>query len=294
LPKSETRSRATTPTTTLYVPIPVDGSLLTIQISAFDTLTLVDAGLTNQNIPIEPLLIPQRNVDAIIAVDASADTTYSFPNGSALRTTFERAAILEQNQDVRIRMPTVPSVNGFINGGLNTRPTFFGCNDTDTPIIVYVPNYPWSYASNTSTYKLDYTKDEAHGVVNSGMRSLTLNGTVEDWPKCLACALSDRSFGYTAENRTSECQQCFATWCWNGVDDDSEPSGDYEPAVGSVPQFLSSNNLATSPSNAPAASSPAASQSSQAANGASRALVGGWSMAAGAVGVLAGGLAVML
>jgi len=90
-------------------------------------------------------------VDAIIAVDASADTEYSYPNGSALRTTFERAAILEQNQDVRIRMPDVPSVNGFINGGLNTRPVFFGCNDTDTPIIVYVPNYPWSYASNVST-----------------------------------------------------------------------------------------------------------------------------------------------
>jgi lysophospholipase len=122
-----------------------------VQISEFDTITLVDAGLTNQNIPIEPLLIPQRNVDAIIAVDASADTTYSYPNGSALRTTFERAAILEQNQEVRIRMPAVPSVNGFINGGLNTRPVFFGCNDTDTPIIVYVPNYPWSYASNTST-----------------------------------------------------------------------------------------------------------------------------------------------
>jgi len=121
------------------------------QISEFDTITLVDAGLTNQNIPIEPLLIPQRMVDAIIAVDASADTTYSYPNGSALRTTFERAAILEQNQDVRIRMPDVPSVNGFINGGLNTRPVFFGCNNTDTPIIVYVPNYPWSYASNTST-----------------------------------------------------------------------------------------------------------------------------------------------
>jgi len=190
-------------------------------------------------------------------------------------------------------MPSVPSVNGFINGGLNTRPVFFGCNDTDTPIIVYVPNYPWSYASNVSTYQLAYTNDEAHGVVNSGMRSLTLNGTVDNWPKCLACALSDRSFSYTTENRTSECQECFATWCWNGVDDDSDPSGTYEPAVGSVPQFLTTNNLATSASDAPVGSSSAAAESSQAENGASK-LVGGWSMVVGAVGVLAGGLAVML
>ena len=99
----------------------------------------------------EPLLAPERMVDAIIAVDASADTTYSYPNGSALRTTYERVRIFEETQDVRIRMPEVPSVNGFINGGLNTRPTFFGCNNTDTPIVVYVPNYPWSYQSNVST-----------------------------------------------------------------------------------------------------------------------------------------------
>jgi hypothetical protein len=151
LPKSEIRSRTTTRTTTQSVTPVVMVFRADEQISQFETITLVDAGLTNQNIPIEPLLVPQRMVDAIIAVDASADTEYSFPNGSALRTTFERAAILEQNQDVRIRMPDVPSVNGFINGGLNTRPVFFGCNETDTPIIVYVPNYPWSYASNVST-----------------------------------------------------------------------------------------------------------------------------------------------
>lgn len=101
----------------------------------------------------EPLLAPERAVDAIIAADVSADTEFSWPNGSALRTTYERAMIFEQTQDVRIRMPPVPSVNGFINGGLNTRPVFFGCNTTDTPIVIYVPNYPWSYASNVSTVR---------------------------------------------------------------------------------------------------------------------------------------------
>lgn len=122
-------------------------------VAGFDQITLVDAGLTNQNIPIEPLIIPYRDVDAIIAFDNSADTTYSWPNGSALRTTYERAQALSRNQDVSIRMPEVPSVNGFVNGGLNQRPVFFGCNatNTSTPIIVYVPNYPWSTWSNVST-----------------------------------------------------------------------------------------------------------------------------------------------
>jgi lysophospholipase len=130
-----------------------------LQISSFDQITLVDAGLTNQNIPIEPLLIPYRQMDAIIAFDSSADTTYSWPNGSALRTTYERAQVLAQTQDVAIGMPEVPSVNGFVNGGLNQRPVFFGCNATATPatgnrtapILIYVPNYPWSYYGNVST-----------------------------------------------------------------------------------------------------------------------------------------------
>jgi lysophospholipase len=127
------------------------------------------------------------------------------------------------------------------------------------------------------------------------MRSLTLNGTVESWPQCLACALSDRSFSYTAENRTSECQACFNTWCWNGVDDDSEPSGDYAPAVGSTPEFLTSNNLVTGTSNTAPAQSSQAQSSSAASNTASKvSLGGGWSVAAGLLSVVGGAVAVMM
>ena len=131
----------------------LDSNLGLQQVADLQYITLVDAGLTNQNIPLEPLLIPARQLDAIIAFDASADTTYSWPNGSALRTTYERSLQLEQQQNVSIRMPQVPSINGFVNGGLNTRPVFFGCNETDKPLIVYVPNYPWSYAANVSTVR---------------------------------------------------------------------------------------------------------------------------------------------
>ncbi len=58
--------------------------IVPIQIANFSTITLVDGGETNQNIPIEPLLSPYREVDAIIAIDNSADTTYSWPNGTAI------------------------------------------------------------------------------------------------------------------------------------------------------------------------------------------------------------------
>ncbi|WRT70853.1 phospholipase B [Kwoniella shivajii] len=213
-------------------------------IAELEYITLVDAGETNQNIPIEPLLIPFREVDAIIAFDSSYDSTYIWPNGTALRTTFERAKILAENTGTQIRMPEVPSENGFINGGYNSRPTFFGCNDTTTPLIVYVPNYPWSAAANTSTYQLEYSKTQAQDVLNNGLRSLSLNGTVATWPKCLACALTDRSFGYTSSNRTADCQSCFDTWCWAGDDNTTTPNT-YDPVIGSVPPWLIEKGLST-------------------------------------------------
>lgn len=131
------------------------------------------------------------------------------------------------------------------------------------------------------------------------MRSLTLNGTVESWPRCLACALSDRSFSYTADNRTDECQACFNTWCWNGQDDDSEPTGEYTPAVGSTPDFLTANNLVSgSNNNAPAQSSQVQTTDSGASEtpnaGTKVLMLGGWSVVVGLLGVMGGALAVVL
>lgn len=96
------------------------------------------------------------------------------------------------------------------------------------------------------------------------MRSLTLNGSVPTWPKCLACALSDRSFSYTSSNRSSECQACFNTWCWNYQDNTTRPN-EYEPVIGSVPSFLTANNLIKSGStSAPSSSSSASGQNAAA------------------------------
>lgn len=95
----------------------------------------------------------------------------------------------------------------------------------------------------------------------NGMRSFTLNGSVSDWPTCLGCALSDRAMGYTSQNRSDTCAKCFQTWCWNGEDNNAAPSGEYEPVVGSLPSFISNNNLSTG-SNTSATTNTAPSQSS--------------------------------
>jgi lysophospholipase len=132
-------------------------------------------------------------------------------------------------------------------------------------------------------YMLSYELEESSGVILNGMRSLTLNGTVESWPRCLACALSDRSFAYTSENRTAECAECFNTWCWDGVDNSTQPSGEYEPVVGTVPSFLTERNLS---SGAAPASGSASSGVSNAASGAQRVVGGLGGVAVGLVGVM--------
>ncbi|KAL7420921.1 Lysophospholipase 1 [Cryptotrichosporon argae] len=274
-------------------------------ISTFEYVTLIDAGETNQNIPIEPLLVPARAVDAILAFDNTADNDYSWPNGSSLYTTYSRAQLLAENQNVSIRMPAVPSENGFVNGGYNSRPTFFGCNDTTTPLIVYVPNYPWSAYTNTSTYMLEYDNATALANMESAMRALTLNGTVATWPTCLACALTDRANGFTAANRTATCQSCFDTWCWAGDDNTTTPSTIYAPTVGTAPSFLTQRNLTSGATTAAGASTTtatvtasasAAASSSATANstsGAGRTVGLGGAAAAIAAGVLTGVMALL-
>lgn len=221
-------------------------------ISGLDEITLVDGGEDNQNLPINNLLQPARAMDFILAIDSSADTT-DWPNGTAIRETFLRYQ--QSPQFNYIPMPTIPSANTFINRGLNTRPTFFGCNATsDTinaataangtkaPIIAYVANYPWAVLSNTSTYQLEYNMSQVQQILDNSVEIATLggvsNGTVY-WPTCLACASLERSFERTNTIRPGVCNDCLDAYCWDGVTNDTNPSATYSPAIG-VPEWVTS------------------------------------------------------
>jgi hypothetical protein len=197
----------------------------------------------------EPLLIPIRGVDAILSFDNSADTTYSWPNGSAPTTTYRRLQTLTDELGIDPLFPQMPAnTNSWINLGLNTRPTFFGCDaqarpNTTTPIVIYVPNYPWSTFSNVSTYQLEWEQEQVDSVFMNGrspprtaslpglavthanlrpspsaaVRSVTLNDTVEGWSTCLACAFADRAVARGGQERSQACRDCFGRWCWNGT-----------------------------------------------------------------------------
>lgn len=194
-------------------------------------LTLCDGGEDLQNIPLNPLIQPVRNVDVIFAVDSSADTT-NWPNGTALVATYERS--LNETIQNGTAFPTIPDVNTFVNLGLNNRPTFFGCDAKNmsgpAPIIVYVPNAPYSAQSNYSTFTMAYTNEARDDVIQNGYNVATLgNGTLDsEWPACVACAVLSRSFTRTGTAVPKACNDCFDRYCWNGTTNSTTPE-DYLP-----------------------------------------------------------------
>lgn len=207
-----------------------------------DSLTLVDGGEDLANIPLNPLIQPFRAVDAIFAIDSSADTDSSFPNGTSLLATYQRS----QNETLQngTAFPYIPDQNTFVNLGLNTRPTFFGCNASNFsrpdqvpgPLIVYLPNAPYVYGSGLSTFDPKYNNTQRDAVITNGYDVATQgNGTLDaNWPVCVACAMLYRSLERNDEPVPDACQQCFGQYCWNGTVA-SQPPPAYNPTV-KIPQ----------------------------------------------------------
>lgn len=202
-----------------------------------DQLTLVDGGSDLQNIPLQPLIQPVRSVDVIFAVDSSADTTFFWPNGTALIATYERSRGDIANGTA---FPFIPDANTFVNLGLNAKPTFFGCDakntTSTTPLVVYIPNAPYVFNSNVSTFDPSYTTAERDAIIMNGAQVATLgNATVDDkWQTCVGCAMLSRSFNRTGTDVPQACQTCFDRYCWNGTVDSSTPP-EYAPSIGLTP-----------------------------------------------------------
>lgn len=194
-----------------------------------ETYTLVDGGEDGQNIPLWPLFQPTRDVDVVFAFDNSADTDESWPNGTSLVMSYERQFVDAGNSTI---FPYVPDQQSFINLNLSAKPTFFGCdaknlsslvqNDQtsvyDTPLLVYIANRPFSYWTNTSTFKMKYDTSERNSIIQNGFEvasryNLTLD---PEWPACVGCAIIRRSQERNGEEQSEQCKQCFERYCWDG------------------------------------------------------------------------------
>ena len=219
-----------------------------------EQLNLVDGGEDGQNIPLNPLIQPARGVDVIFAIDSSADTDLSWPNGASLVSTYERTFANISNGT---SFPSIPDENTFINLGLNSRPTFFGCNASNitdgdvpgvqVPLIVYIPNSPYVTYSNQSTFSLSTNDSYRDALIANGYDGATMgNGTLDNsWPTCVGCAILSRSFTRTGTTVPQACQQCFQDFCWDGTIDSSTPKP-YQPTLKSPKKAITLNSRATS------------------------------------------------
>jgi lysophospholipase len=200
-------------------------------------LNVVDGGEDKQNLPLHPLIQPHRKVDVIFAVDSSASTKQNWPSGSPLVATYERS-LNSSGIGNGTAFPSIPDTNTFINLGLNTRPTFFGCNSSNitgpAPLVVYLPNFPYTTHSNKSTFQMEYSIDERDDMIANGYNVVTMaNGTRDghsEWSKCVGCAILSRSFDRTGTAVPAICTACFEKYCWNGTLNSAEPAI-YEPKV---------------------------------------------------------------
>lgn len=196
-------------------------------------LTLVDGGEDLQNIPFHPLIRSARDVDVIFAVDGSADTTTNWPNGTAILATSE--ASREYPNELANGFPNVPDTNTFVNLGLNNRPTFFGCENNGTknmPLVVYLPNAPYTYDSNASTFTLETTDMDRNAMIANAYNMATQANSTRDrnWPRCVGCAIMKRSWSRTNTTIPAVCNQCFTNYCWNGTTNSTMPLT-YEPTL---------------------------------------------------------------
>ncbi|PLW37572.1 hypothetical protein PCANC_15284 [Puccinia coronata f. sp. avenae] len=201
--------------------------------SKSDELVIVDGGENGENIPFNPLLAPARHVDVILAVDASGDSTSSstigagWPNGKGMINTFLRVHKVLPTGTASF--PPVPlDSKVWEDKGLSSRPTFFGCypsskskgNRRRYPLVIYLPNSPsqTGYLTNTSTFKLQYSKKDSSSFLNSVMDSVTKphiqNKLDTDWPICLSCGLIDRSRARLNISRSDACKSCFKRYCY--------------------------------------------------------------------------------
>ena len=84
----------------------------------------------------------------------------------------------------------------------------FGCYEPSAWTIIHLPNYKFSHASGTSTFKFEYTPDETAGMFENGNAVATQNGD-EEWPLCLACGILTKS----GQEPPSGCNDCLAKYC---------------------------------------------------------------------------------
>ncbi|KAH9809333.1 lysophospholipase catalytic domain-containing protein [Melampsora americana] len=191
--------------------------------SNIDNILMADGGFADENIPLFPLIQPSRKLDAIIAVDSTANpgdpsekSKVAYPNGTSIYMTYLKT---QQPGYTGYHFPKIPNgIDGtFDKMGYNKRPTFFGCKSSaTTPLVIYLPNYYSVAKTDIPSKETTYTGAQIDGYFENGFAIATQSlGTTQDsgWPECLACALIDRQLQRNGTPRPPQCEECFSRYC---------------------------------------------------------------------------------
>ncbi|CAR30899.1 ZYRO0E05126p [Zygosaccharomyces rouxii] len=168
-----------------------------------DYLYLVDGGEDGENIPLRPLTIPQRNLDIIFVIDSSSDE-FNYPRGKKLKNVLHQL----QNEEIDSHSYSIPDFDK-----VNQYPIALGCYQPHLPIILYHPNAPHSYNSNTSTFKITYNESEVNGMLQNGRVIFSLSSNPEHMD-CIGCLIAKRRIEQVDKSRMPKiCRQCFEDYC---------------------------------------------------------------------------------
>lgn len=181
----------------------------------FDNLFLVDGSQGGELMPLWPLLVDERNISVIIAPDFSTNysdvdgrTVDHLPDGSSLYATYLRAQSMGFS-----RMPEIPPPGLFVDQQLNEEPTFFGCDDADKTMIVYIPNRAYILGTSPPWWQLQIDSALVRQMVENGNLVATMKGSSE-WPICVGCAIYSKS--NKADSMPAACEACLERFCWRG------------------------------------------------------------------------------
>ena len=205
-----------------WIPNPFRGNLTSSESKNDDSnLRLVDSTEIGTALPLAGQLA--RNATFIMTWDDNQDALpYGWQNGTNLYNAYREFKAKD------VPFPVVPNPSTFVANNYTTKPAFFGCNanlttkgDLRAPIVAWFASAPYSSYSNFSYFQPNTSIARVHDIwVNSFNQMTQGNGTLDDeWPDCLGCAAIDRSLSKLNPpmKRTSQCERCFARYCWDGV-----------------------------------------------------------------------------
>lgn len=167
------------------------------------TLSMVDGGESGQINPIFPMLLPARNISIIIVSD-NTDGNNNYPSGNELHATYLAAQAAGLT-----KMPFVPESSVLLAKNLTSRPVFFGCNDSSTATVVWMPNYSATTGGgNTDTSRMQYDASASAQVIKNGAAVMSQNNS-SAWATCLGCAIMESKSSLPAA-----CTACFTKYCY--------------------------------------------------------------------------------